>query len=39
VKATTEGLAAYVPIVLCTALINMVLVQLLYLPLKKVLRK
>ena len=39
VKATTEGLVAYVPIVLCTALINMVLVQLLYLPLKKVLGK
>ena len=39
VKATTEGLAAYIPIVLCTALINMVLVQLLYLPLKKILRK
>ena len=39
VKATTEGMVAYVPIVLCTALINMVLVQLLYLPLKKVLKK
>jgi hypothetical protein len=32
-------MAAYVPIVLCTAAINMVLVQLLYLPLKKVLKK
>ena len=39
VKATTEGLVAYVPIVLCTALINMVLVQLFYLPLGKVLKK
>ena len=39
VKMTTEGLVAYVPIVLCTALINMVLVQLLYMPLKKVLKK
>ena len=39
VKATTEGLVAYVPIVLCTALINMVLVQLFYLPLRKVLKK
>ena len=39
VKATSEGLVAYVPIVLCTALINMVLVQLLYLPLRKVLKK
>ena len=39
VKATTEGLAAYVPIVLCTALINMALVQVLYLPLRRVLKK
>ena len=39
VKATSEGLVAYVPIVLCTALINMVLVQLLYLPLRRVLKK
>ncbi len=39
IKATTDGLIAYVPIVLCTALINMVLVQLLYLPLCKVLKK
>ena len=39
VKATTEGLVAYIPIVLCTAVINMVLVQLLYLPLRRVLKK
>jgi hypothetical protein len=39
VKATAEGLVAYVPIVLCTALINMVLVQLFYIPLQKVLKK
>ena len=39
VKATTEGLVAYIPIVLCTALINMILVQLLFLPLRKVLKK
>ena len=39
VKATTEGLVAYIPIVLCTALNNMVLVQILYFPLKKVLGK
>ena len=39
VKATTEGLVAYVPIVLCTALINMVLVQMLYIPLRRVLKK
>ena len=35
----TSGLVAYVPIVLGTALIGSILVQLLYLPLKKVLRK
>ena len=39
VKATTEGMVAYVPIVLCTALLNMIIVQLLYIPLKKVLKK
>ena len=39
IKATTEGLVAYIPIVLCTALINMVLVQMLYLPLRKVLKR
>ena len=35
----TSGLVAYVPIVLGTAAIGSVLVQLLYLPLKKVLKK
>lgn len=35
----TSGLVAYIPIVLGTAAIGSVLVQLLYLPLKKVLKK
>ena len=35
----TSGLVAYVPIVLGTAAIGAVLVQLLYLPLKKVLKR
>ena len=35
----TSGLVAYVPIVLGTAAIGSVLVQLLYLPLRKVLKK
>ena len=39
VKATAEGLVAYIPIVLCTALINMVLVQLFCLPIRRVLGK
>ena len=37
--AVTKSLVAYVPIVLFTALINAVIVQLLYLPLKAVLKK
>lgn len=37
--ATSSSLIAYVPIVLCTAAINTVLVQALYLPLRKALRK
>ncbi|MCR5262347.1 MAG: hypothetical protein K6D94_00620, partial [Clostridiales bacterium] len=39
VKMTTEGMVAYVPIVLCTALLNMIIVQLLYIPLKKICKK
>ena len=35
----SEGLVAYIPIVLGTAAIGAVLVQLLYLPLKKVLKR
>ena len=35
----TSGLVAYIPIVLGTAAIGSVLVQALYLPLKKVLKK
>ena len=35
----SSGLVAYVPIVLGTATIGSVLAQLLYLPLKKVLKK
>ena len=35
----TSGLVAYIPIVLGTAAIGAVLVQLLYIPLKKVLKK
>lgn len=37
--ADASSLVAYVPIVLCTALINCVIVQALYLPLRKVLKK
>ena len=37
--ATASGLVAYVPIVLCTALLNSIIVQVLYLPLKKILKK
>lgn len=37
--ADASGLAAYVPIVLCTALINCVIVQMLYIPLKAALKK
>ena len=37
--AAPSSLAAYVPIVLFTALINCVIVQALYLPLRKVLKK
>lgn len=39
VKATTQGLVAYVPIVFFTAVLNAVIVQLLYIPLKAVLKK
>ena len=35
----TSGLVAYIPIVMGTAAIGAVLVQLLYIPLKKVLKK
>ncbi len=38
-NAATKSLVAYVPIVLFTALINAVIVQLLYIPLKAVLKK
>jgi cell shape-determining protein MreD len=37
--AAVSSLAAYVPIVLCTALINCVIVQMLYVPLRKVLKR
>jgi hypothetical protein len=37
--AATKSLVAYVPIVLSTALINAIIVQLLYVPLKAVLKK
>ncbi len=37
--AEASSLAAYVPIVLCTALINCVIVQVLYVPLRKVLKR
>ena len=33
------AMAAYVPIVLCTAVLNAVIVQVLYLPLSKVIKK
>ena len=34
-----SAMAAYVPIVLCTAVINAIIVQILYLPLQKILKK
>ena len=37
--AEKSAMAAYVPIVLCTALLNTVLVQILYLPLNKIIKK
>lgn len=37
--ATAESMVAYVPIVLCTALINAVIVQLLYIPLRAAIKK
>ncbi len=37
--ASKDGLVAYVPIVFFTALINMILVQLLYIPLNKIVNK
>lgn len=37
--ADASAMVAYVPIVLCTAVINTVIVQVLYLPLRKVLKK
>lgn len=37
--ASAESMVAYVPIVLCTALINTVIVQLLFIPLKAALKK
>ena len=37
--ADASAMVAYVPIVLCTAVINPVIVQALYLPLRKVLKK
>lgn len=37
--ASASGLLAYVPIVSCTALINCVIVQMLYIPLKAALKK
>lgn len=39
VGAVSKSLVAYIPIVLFTALINAVIVQLLYIPLKSVLKK
>lgn len=39
VHAATKSLVAYVPIVFFTALINAVIVQVLYIPLKAVLKK
>lgn len=37
--AVISSLAAYVPIVLCSAVINCIIVQVLYIPLKKMLKK
>jgi cell shape-determining protein MreD len=39
IHADKSTLVAYIPIVLCTALFNSVIVQILYLPLKKALKK
>ena len=39
IKASLSSLAAYVPIVLLTAVINCIIVQLLYIPLKTALKK
>ena len=39
IGADKSTLVAYIPIVLCTALFNSVIVQILYLPLKKALKK
>lgn len=38
-SASLNTMIAYVPIVLCTALFNCVIVQALYLPIKKILKK
>lgn len=38
-KADKSTLIAYIPIVLCTALLNAVIVQILYIPLKKAFKK
>ena len=37
--ASAESMVAYIPIVLCTALINTAIVQLLYIPLRAALKK
>jgi len=37
--AEASALVAYVPIVLCTAVLNAIIVQILYMPLKKMLKK
>lgn len=39
VHAATKSLVAYVPIVFFTAVLNAVIVQILYIPLKKILKK
>ncbi len=38
-KADMAAMAAYVPIVLCTAVFNSIIVEVLYIPLKKVLKR
>lgn len=38
-EADISAMVAYVPIVLCTAVLNAIIVQILYIPLKKVLKK
>lgn len=38
-KADTKAMAAYVPIVLCTAILNAIIVQVLYLPLNAIVNK